>query len=187
MTNDKSKVLCHQVFRNAKRISVQCTKPFYQILKAADGFGGVDFQEEGAGWYTLSPRSELLTGEIASDLDRALFLAQAALDLGAVIEALEALDTRVVTTVMPAIDLSAKYKLSPDTNRRAFRVVLAVSSPLSSAMRLEKMADTRSTMRLVAKWAKPVRQEVSNAAEEAPREGRVGRVGAVVSNDRSFR
>lgn len=168
--NNKTKVLCHQVFRNAKRISIQCTKPFMRIVEAAEGFGGVDILDEGAGWYTMIPRSELNNGDIATDVDKMLFLAYASVDLERIILALEALDTHVVCTVVPAIDGANKHKPKPQPKygvqaadlgqrptvpgRTAFRVI--INSPLSSAMRMAQPADRPALVRLASRFGKRV-------------------------------
>ena len=144
-----TKLVCHQVFYTAKHISIQATKPFIAQLRNADGFGGVDLTDDGGGWYTFHPRSEMRNGEISSEVERSIFLEFARDDLEALIDHLERQAMRApavtvvdaegyATTVNKLVAKKVAKPRAPSGTIRHFQ--LSVNAPLSTAMHLEQLA-----------------------------------------------
>lgn len=146
-----SRILCHQIFLSQKRISIQATRQFIGVLRNSDGFGGVELTDDGGGWYSLIPRSELGDGTISDALDRQLFLAFAWEDLLKLTDRLAELDGQAprVTVVPSTVDAAAApaaegphpVKNNNHGNRGnhgnhgyVTRFALKVSAPLSTAM-----------------------------------------------------
>lgn len=154
---NNTKILCHQVFYTARHISIQATKQFMVHMKNCPGMGGVDLTDEGGGWYSLSPRSELCNGEISSVTDRALFLEFARLDLEEFLREMQAMDMSPpkVTVVPdePNNHVNAdehKVYLRRSHGTVSEKYTMTVSVPVSSAMKLEQWA-TEDQVRALAR------------------------------------
>lgn len=165
-----SKVIYHQVFVNARKISIQATKQFILLMQNSEGFGGVDLTDEGGGWYSLTPRSELLDGQISSEIDRAVFVASAYLDFELFLNSLTNYEAQgypvvVSKSTQPLAPISiagypvvptrpANFKVSGGKNNLTKEVfILQVSAPLSSAMRFEQLASEKKLADLKKRFA----------------------------------
>lgn len=161
-TTSNSKILCHQVFYTARHISIQCTKQFMLHLKTCPGLGGVDLIDDGGGWYTMYPRTELLTGKSSSTVDRALFLEFARDDLEAFITKMEAREmTAPRVTVVPSetknpgslVNSGGKVFYLRGRSTANTKYTMTVAAPVSSAMKLEQWATEKDVGKLARHFA----------------------------------